>query len=132
MIGLDSNDLIRYLVQDEPQQSAIATRLIESELSLDRAGHVSLVALAETIGVLQGRYGVDKADIAPVLATLATDERFSVQDAGALWLALESCEQTEADLSDALIVHLNQTRGCTHTLTFDEHATRLSGMSLLT
>lgn len=29
MIGLDTNVLVRYLAQDDAQQSALATRLIE-------------------------------------------------------------------------------------------------------
>ena len=29
MIGLDTNVLVRYVVQDDPQQSPMATRLIE-------------------------------------------------------------------------------------------------------
>ena len=30
MIGLDTNLLVRYIAQDEPSQSALATKLVES------------------------------------------------------------------------------------------------------
>lgn len=33
MIGLDSNIIVRYLAQDDAQQSALATELIEQRLT---------------------------------------------------------------------------------------------------
>jgi predicted nucleic-acid-binding protein len=131
VIGVDSNVLVRYLVQDEPRQAAMAQRFVERQLSSERPGHISLITLAETIRVLQRSYGVDKPDLIPILANLAADDRFVVQEVDALWLSLESCEQTDADLADALIYHLNQRQGCTHTVTFDKKATRLPGVVLL-
>ena len=47
MIGLDTNVLVRYMAQDDPKQSAVATRLIEKELSSAEPGFISLVVLAE-------------------------------------------------------------------------------------
>ncbi|MBL8287476.1 MAG: type II toxin-antitoxin system VapC family toxin [Rubrivivax sp.] len=131
MIGVDTNVLIRYLVQDDPRQGAAAARFVERELSSERPGHVSLVVLAETVWVLQGSYGIDKADLIPMISTLAADARFAVQDADALWMALESCEETDADLADALIRSVDALHGCSHTVTFDKRATRLPGMVLL-
>ncbi|MBL8341111.1 MAG: type II toxin-antitoxin system VapC family toxin [Rubrivivax sp.] len=131
MIGVDTNILVRYLVQDDPRQGAIAARFVEKDLSSERPGHVSLVVLAETVWVLQARYGIDKTDLIPIIATLAADARFVVQDADALWLALESCEETDADLADALIRQVDSLHGCSHTVTFDKRAARLPGMVLL-
>ena len=37
MIGIDTNVLIRYIVQDDPEQSRIATRFIEEDLSPEGA-----------------------------------------------------------------------------------------------
>jgi len=39
MIGLDTNVLVRYIMQDDPGQSPRATSLIES-LDVDRPGQV--------------------------------------------------------------------------------------------
>lgn len=46
MIGLDTNVLVRFLTQDEPRQSRIATQLIGS-LTEEEPGFVSSVVLAE-------------------------------------------------------------------------------------
>ena len=37
MIGLDTNVLVRYMAQDDPKQSAVATRLIEKRTQPYRA-----------------------------------------------------------------------------------------------
>jgi predicted nucleic-acid-binding protein len=47
MIGLDTNVLVRYLAQDDVQQSALATHLIEQKLSASLPGFISLVVLVE-------------------------------------------------------------------------------------
>jgi predicted nucleic-acid-binding protein len=38
MIGLDTNILVRYLAQDDPVQSAKATRIMEYRLTEDPSG----------------------------------------------------------------------------------------------
>lgn len=47
MWALDTNVLVRYIAQDDPSQSAAATRLIEGEISPAEPAFVSLVALLE-------------------------------------------------------------------------------------
>jgi predicted nucleic-acid-binding protein len=49
MIGLDTNVLVRYLMQDDPHQSAQATALMET-LSVTNRGFVSLVSVAKRAG----------------------------------------------------------------------------------
>ena len=46
MIGLDTNVLVRYIMQDDVKQSALANRLIES-LTADSPGYVALVSVVE-------------------------------------------------------------------------------------
>ena len=46
MIGLDTNVLLRYLVQDGGSQARAAERVIDT-MTKDEPGFVSLVALAE-------------------------------------------------------------------------------------
>ena len=51
MIGLDTNVLVRYVMQDDPEQSVRATALVES-LSVEQPGFVALVAVVELVWVL--------------------------------------------------------------------------------
>jgi predicted nucleic-acid-binding protein len=47
MIGLDTNVLVRYIMQDDAKQSANAYKLIES-LSADKPGIIPLIAIVPT------------------------------------------------------------------------------------
>jgi len=64
VIGLDTNILIRYLTQDDAAQSRKATEIIESRLSEVNPGFVSVVAMAETVWVLDRAYGFASLQIA--------------------------------------------------------------------
>ena len=75
MIGIDTNIIIRYLTQDDPKQSPIATRFLEDTLSADAPGFISLVVLAEVVWVLVSLYGVDRAGVAEVLLGLLSTQQ---------------------------------------------------------
>ena len=46
MIGLDTNVLVRYIMQDDAKQSPQATRLIES-LGTQNPGYITTVSIVE-------------------------------------------------------------------------------------
>jgi predicted nucleic-acid-binding protein len=64
MIGLDTNVLVRCFAQDDPSQSAAATELIEQRLTEREPGFISVVVMAETVGVLERAYGLADREIA--------------------------------------------------------------------
>jgi predicted nucleic-acid-binding protein len=67
MIGLDTNVVVRYLTQDDVVQSAKATELFEPGLTEEEPGFVSVVAMAETIWVLERIYGLTPAELAAAI-----------------------------------------------------------------
>jgi predicted nucleic-acid-binding protein len=133
LIGLDTYVLVRYVAQDDRTQSAVATRLLERELTPDDPGYISLVTLAEVVWVLVSVYGADRPTVLRVLEGLLGAPQLRVQDAEAAWLAvLDYREDTfKADFSDALIARLALAQGCRHTATFDRVAARQPGFQLL-
>ena len=70
MIGLDTNVLVRYLTQDDPRQSASATRLLEDTLTVERQGFVSTVVLVELVWVLETGYRCRRVEVAGVIERL--------------------------------------------------------------
>ena len=64
VIGLDTNVLVRYLVQDDPSQSARAMHLIEKRLTQSNPGFISIVAMVETVWVLERAYDFSRQQIA--------------------------------------------------------------------
>ncbi len=51
MIGIDTNVLVRYLTQDDPEQSAVANHIIECQVSNESPGFITLVTMVELVWV---------------------------------------------------------------------------------
>jgi len=66
MIGLDTNVLVRHIMQDDAKQAAKATRLIEG-LTAQVPGFITLVSVVEPVWVLSSFYELDKAKIVQAL-----------------------------------------------------------------
>ena len=130
MIGLDTNVLVRYVMQDDPRQSLRATRLIEA-LSADEPGFVPLVALVELVWVLSGSYGLDRKQIATVVETLLRSKELVVDRADLVSQALKGYRAAGADFADALIERIAAAAGCSTTLTFDAGAVKAAAMTLV-
>ena len=110
MIGLDTNVLVRYVMQDDPRQSPRATRLIEA-LSADEPGFVPVVALVELVSVLAGSYALDRAQVATVLDTLLRSKELVVDRADLVTQALNRYSAAGADFADALIERIARLLG---------------------
>jgi predicted nucleic-acid-binding protein len=131
VIGLDTNVVIRYLTQDDAKQAALASRLFEHTLSVERPGFVSLITLCELAWVLAECYGADKARIRAVIEGLLASKQIVVEDTELVWKALRAWGKSSADFSDALMGQASAARGCERIFTFDKAAARLPGFELL-
>lgn len=124
MIGLDTKIVIRYLVQDDPEQSAVACRIFEKELSAHNKGHICPIVLCEVVWVLLRSYKQKKEKILTIIRTLLLASNIEIQHSDSAWRALKDYEKGSADFSDYLIAHLNKDCGATYTLTFDRAAAK--------
>ena len=130
MIGLDTNVLVRYIAQDDPEQSPKATRLIES-LTAESPGYITVVSLVELVWVLTACYGSAKKEVCEVLEMLLRTKELMVAEAGTVWKALRVCRDGKADFPDSLIERLADAAGCAYTATFDRGAAKTCGMRLI-
>lgn len=131
MIGLDTNVIVRYLAQDDPRQSAAATRFIERALSPENPGFITGVTLCEVAWVLAECYGADRNRIRSVVEGLLSSKQLMVDEADLVWKALRAWDVSSADFSDALIGQIVAARGGDKTVTFDRAAAKLQGFELL-
>ena len=131
MIGLDTNILVRYFAQDDPVQSHKATVLIEQGLTEQSPGFVSIVALAETVWVLERVYRLKKQGIAIVIERILGADALLVEHEAEVATALTAVWEGRGSFADALIAALNAKAGCSRILTFDRKALRLPGFELL-
>ena len=56
MIGLDTNVLVRYIMQDDAKQSLKATKIVEALDAVENSGYVTLVSIIELVWVLSASY----------------------------------------------------------------------------
>jgi predicted nucleic-acid-binding protein len=131
MTGLDTKILIRYLTQDHPIQAAKATEIFERHLTARNLGFVSVVAMVETVWVLDRAYGLTAQEIATAVERLLQVEVLAIENEQEVFTAMIALKQGRGSFADALIAELGAGAGCTRTLTFDQKAARLPGFELV-
>ena len=130
MIGLDTNVLVRYIMQDDAAQAAKATALVET-LDAERPGFVSLVSIVELYWVLSSCYDLTEAQVMQALEVLLRTKEIVVDQAEQVLRALRACAGGKGDFAACLIERTAAVAGCTRTMTFDMKAARHAGMTLL-
>jgi predicted nucleic-acid-binding protein len=130
MIGLDTNVLVRYIMQDDPKQSPRATRLVES-LTSEQPGFVPLLAIVELVWVLSSSYGLTRDQLVEALDLLLRSKEIVVDRADLVLQAQRRFAKGGADFSDCLIERIAQAHGCDATMTFDAGAAKAAGMTLV-
>ena len=87
MIAVDTNVLLRRILNDDEQQSAKAKKVFES----GRPVLITDVVLAETIRTLKGkRYGATKEDIQALVMSLLEETHTVFENQQAIWSALNN------------------------------------------
>lgn len=119
MIGLDTNILVRYITQDDPQQAQRASRIIEQSCSKASPGYIAQVVLCELVWVLHRAYGYDKQQVISVFDQLLITTEFVIENEDLARKALEAWRNGAAGYSDYLLVLANQAAGCELTYSFD-------------
>ena len=127
MLGLDTNVLVRYLVQDDRRQYEKARRLIQREAGNGEPVLISLLVLLEVEWVLRSRYGLSKADILAAFSALLDAADLAFEDETSVEYALYTWKDSAADFADCLIEARNRRLGCRATATFDGKALKLAG-----
>ncbi len=130
MRGIDTNILVRFLVQDDPEQSRTATDLLTRFCTDENPGFVDQVVLCELVWVLEGFYGYTREQVSLALSGIIRATNLSIEEREEVREALNQYN-AGADFPDVLIGLVNLRRGCEHTLTFDRKAGRLRGFRRL-
>ena len=130
MIGIDTNVLVRYIIRDNPDETAVATSLLES-LTSAKPGFVPLISIAELGWVLNRRYKFNRNEFVRVLGRLLDSAELMIEVESQVKEALLLFETTNADFGDCLISRSSIAAGCDCIVTFDRKAAARLGMQLL-
>jgi predicted nucleic-acid-binding protein len=119
MIALDTNVLVRFLVEDDPDQAERAASLVERA---ERSGEPLLltqVVACETVWVLDTAYGFRREEISGVLQEVFRARQILLEDEDSLRRALDAYRGGEGDFADCLIRERARAAGAEAVATFD-------------
>lgn len=130
MITLDTNVLVRFLVQDDPLQAQLATKVID-QLTDDAHGFVSREVLIELVWVLERAYRLGRTEIASALDGLLSATELNIEGSDEVAPALELYRNDGFGFADLMIAAAARRAGASELVTFDRKAARLPGVRLL-
>ena len=127
MRALDTNVLARFFVDDADDAKAARQRPAAVAALFERS-FVSVTVLLELEWVMRGFYELPRKDISRVLRALASIEHVTLEDRGAVLVAVDAFDKG-LDFADAL--HLACSARASGFATFDQRlAKRAKGLGL--
>lgn len=134
MISLDTNVLVRFLLDeseapgrvdaDYVEQRKAAQRLVHGALAAGTRVFLSTIVLCELVWVLRIFYKVQKADVVARLDQLVAATEVVIQDRALVLGALGQYRKGRADFADYLIAESASAAQVEAVYTFDKSALR--------
>jgi predicted nucleic-acid-binding protein len=131
MLALDTNLLVRLVVNDDLRQAAQVRKWLEKHATVLKPAYVDHLVLAELSWVLHQGYGYARQDIHQVIALLMDTEGIEVERPELVQASLDAYAVTAADFSDCLLASRAQAAGYSPVLTFDKKAAKSKTHRLL-
>ena len=127
MPALDTNALVRYVVEDDVTQLAAARRLIRQCISEGQTLFVPVTVTLELEWVLRATFKCAKDVVMQVLSSLFSAAELTFESEHALEVALQLYRTGPADFADCLHIALTAQAGELPLWTFDKRAARING-----
>ena len=131
MPALDTNVLVRYIVQDDSGQLAVDRRLIERCFAEGQPLYVPVTVTLELEWVLRARFGYAKDDVLQVLSNLFSAAELTFESERPLEVALQLYREGSAEFADCLHIALAAQAGEQPLWTFDKAAAKVAGAQLI-
>jgi predicted nucleic-acid-binding protein len=131
MPALDTNVLIRYVVQDDPAQLHAAQSLIQRCVAEGQTLFVPVTVALELEWVLRANFRYSKAEVLNALANLASAAELHFESERALDVALHLYREGSADFADCLHIALAAQAGEPPLWTFGKRAAKTHGAQAL-
>lgn len=124
MNALDTNVLVRFLVQDDDKQTQTVNTLFADAETQKQPLFVSSIVVLELMWVLKSAYEIPRTVILDSLNELLSLSVLEFQDQLAIRDFVVGAQDNNYDLSDLLIGQIGLYSGCKTTLTFDKKAAK--------
>jgi predicted nucleic-acid-binding protein len=129
MIALDTNVLVRFLVEDDKGQSARAARFVAAAIAADEPLFIPDVVVCEMVLVLAAAYRVPRTELGDILGRLLMATHLRFGDADRLSRALAAFRAGKGDFSDYVIREEARAAGCDRVVTFDRVLLKENGFT---
>ena len=132
MKAVDTNVLLRYLVQDDPAQGRRAAAFIEGAAAANEQILIGNIVLCEMAWVLDSAYGHAKTEIASAIEKILQTSNFTFENKDIVRTALDEYRTlSKVDFADCLIGRIHKAFGCEPTATFDTALQKLATFRVL-
>jgi len=131
MPSLDTNVLIRYVVQDDSGQLAAAKRLIARCVAEGQTLFIPVTVTLELECVLRASFGYEKDNVLRALSNLFSAAELTFESERALEVALQLYREGSTDFADCLHIALASEAGERPLWTFDKGAAKVIGAQLI-
>ncbi len=119
MIALDTNVLVRFLVEDDAAQTERARELLQRAIRSHSSCFISDIVMCEVVWVLESSYKLRRAEISQVLGRLLRASHLTFVSTERLAGALEAYDAGRGGFADYLIREHARAHGCEAVATFD-------------
>src|SRR5262249_19612998 len=120
MIAVDTNVLVRFLVEDDPQQTKRADALFRRVAAKGERLFVSDIVLCELVWVLEIASGVQRGEIAETIANLSRAREVDFGHSDLIQRALHAFRAGRGDFADYVIRERALAAGASAIATFDK------------
>jgi len=120
MIAVDTNVLVRYLVNDDEKQAGRAKKLFDTAANANDHIFLGSLILVETAWVLESGYGFTRLELAEVITDLLMSGLFRFEKKEEVAKALDRFRKGKADFSDYLAAEISLAGARSKLHTFDK------------
>jgi predicted nucleic-acid-binding protein len=131
MRGLDTNILVRYLMNDDAGQAQIVDRLLADCRTQGETLFIPVIVVCEMLWVLDRVHGQTKEEMIRALEELLELDIFKFEQEFVIRQSLIQYRRGKATLPDYVIGEISRQAGCRDTVTFDRVLSRAPGYTLL-
>ena len=131
MKAVDTNILVRFLVNDDPAQAQQVRQLFSAAEQQRETYFVPLLVVLESIWVLESAYQVGRNELIEVFSDLLLLPVLEFEQREAVQAMLQAARNDPLDLPDLLIAKSGLRSGCECIFTFDKKAARSDAFELL-
>lgn len=131
MRSLDTNVIIRFLVNDDKKQGDIVRALFEKAENGGISFFVTIPVLLEVLWILDSVYDFSRDEIISAIESLSSMPVIIFEKADVVQDFIAAGRRTKIELSDTLIGVSSKKAGCESTITFDVKASKSDLFELL-